>query len=280
MTDYRPYSGQQPAARRSWLGILLLPLIAFLLGLAAMAWLLTRWDQGARYLGIVQPPAAAQPAPAPVVQPLPTPAPVVPQAADPALQQRLESLEQRFGQIENLSATAVGNADRTEGLLVALATRRALDRGVPLGYIEGLLRRRFGQSEPQAVGTIIAAARQPVTLEELQEGLAETAPSLTGGNDAQSWWTAVRTELGGLVTIRKAGSPSTQPQERVARATRRLESGQVDVALAEILRLPARDRAAAWIVEARRYVAARRALDTIETNALLESQAQAQQTAL
>ncbi len=274
MTDQRSYPGRPELRRSSLFGLLVVPLIAFLLGLAAMAWLLARWEQGAQYLGIVAPAPAEPASPPPPVRITPPPAPLTQQPVDPGVQQRLESLEQRFGQIESLSATAVGNADRTEGLLVALATRRALDRGVPLGYIEGLLRRRFGQAEPQAVGTIIAAARQPVTLEELQEGLIEAAPNLSGGDPAQGWWTAVKTELSGLVTLRRAGSASTQPQERVARATRRLEAGQVDVALAEVLRLPARDRAAAWIGEARRYVAARRALDTIETSALLESQAQ------
>jgi hypothetical protein len=77
-------------------------------------------------------------------------------------------------------------------------------------------------------------------------------------------------ELGGLVTVRKAGTPSTMPAERLRRATRRLESGQVDVALAEVLRMPGRSNAQEWIAAARRYVAARRALDTIETAALLE----------
>jgi hypothetical protein len=80
----------------------------------------------------------------------------------------------------------------------------------------------------------------------------------------------LKSELGGLVTVRKAGTPSTMPAERLRRATRRLEAGQVDVALAEVLRMPGRSDAGAWVTAARRYVAARRALDTIETAALLE----------
>jgi hypothetical protein len=42
------------------------------------------------------------------------------------------------------------------------------------------------------------------------------------------------------------------------------------VALAEVLRIPNHPAAAAWITDARRYIAARRALDTIETAALLD----------
>jgi hypothetical protein len=54
------------------------------------------------------------------------------------------------------------------------------------------------------------------------------------------------------------------------RARRALESAQVTVALAEVLRLPARDNAADWIAKARRYILTRQALDTIETAALVE----------
>jgi hypothetical protein len=141
---------------------------------------------------------------------------------------------------------------------------------VPLGYIEGLLRQRFGNNQRQAVATIITASRQPVTLEELQEGLQETRSALTGSGPDQNWWNALKGELGGLVTVRKAGTPSTVPAERFRRATRRLEAGQVDVALAEVMRMPGRENAREWIAAARRYVAARRALDVIETAALLE----------
>jgi hypothetical protein len=54
------------------------------------------------------------------------------------------------------------------------------------------------------------------------------------------------------------------------RATQRLEAGQVEVALAEVMRIPARDNAGDWIRKAQIYVAARSALDTIETAALVE----------
>lgn len=263
--------------RRSLLSVLALPLIAFLAGIAAMGWLLTRWDEAAAFLGI---------GPAPVVQVAPVPVPVMRAPApamptgrgtetqrlvlDPETIRRVSEVEQRLSDIENQARAATGNANRAEGLLVAFAARRALDRGVPLGYIEGLLRQRFGDTQRQAVATVITAARQPVTLEELQDGLQEAGPSLTGGGPNQDWWTALKNELGGLVKVRRAGAPSTMPGERLHRATRRLEAGQVDIALAEVLRMPGRDNAVDWIADARRYVAARRALDAIETAALLE----------
>ena len=276
MTDERPYGAPRTGTRRSRMSMLILPLIAFLLGLAAMGWLLANWQAAARYVGVapqtvVQRPPAPTPAPAAEARPVETPQTFL---IDPELQRRVAQLEQRLVEIDDHSRAAAGNADRAEGLLVAFAARRALDRGVALGYIEALLTRRFGDSQRQSVATIITASRQPVTLQDLQEGLQEVGPDLTGGSPRQGWWSALKTEFSDLVTVRKEGFPSTLPEERLRRAQRRLEAGQVDVALAEVLRLPGRDNAADWIAAARRYAAARRALDTIETAALLAPRTQ------
>jgi hypothetical protein len=275
--EYLPGDTAAAKPKKPLWSLLILPLIAFLLGIAAMGWLLTRWDRGAALLGIAPAPAA-QAAPPPQVQveqaPQPEFAPA-PNGArfviDPEMTRRMNLLEQRLAQLDAQSRTAVGNADRAEGLLVAFAARRALDRGVALGYLEGLLRQRFGATQPQAVGTVITAAREPVTLQQLQDGLKEVRSELGGGGPEQTWWNAFTSEFSDLIRIRKAGTPSTIPSERLARATRALDAGLAEVALAEVLRLPGRDRAADWIAKARRYVAVRRALDTVETAALLES---------
>lgn len=270
-------------AKRERTGPPILPLvliiaIAFLAGLAVMGWVVSHWTGAASFVGVTEPapvtvaPIRKAPAPAPPAAAAPPSSSQEPQrlVIDPEITRRVTRLEQEFTQLTAQSRAAAGNADRAEGLLVAFAARRALDRGVPLGYIEGLLRRRFGDTQPQAVATIITASRQPVTLEELQEGLQQVGPELVGAGPDQNWWDALKAEFAGLVTIRKSGTPSTMPAERLRRATRRLESGQVDVALAEVLRMPGRENAQDWIADARRYVAARRALDTIETAALLE----------
>jgi hypothetical protein len=237
-------------------------------------------------IGIVPAPAQApaQPAAPPPAQPAAQP----PQTAaaeteaeapaeeperimiDPEITRRVSDIERRIGQIDTQSRAAVGNADRAEGLLVAAAARRALDRGVALGFLEALLRQRFGDSQPQAVGTVIMAARDPVTLQELQEELREVSPQLLGTGPDQGWWSAFRAELGSLITVRREGTPSPEPRERLRRAMQWLEGGEVAPALAEVLRLPGHEYASAWIARARRYVIARRALDTIETAALLE----------
>jgi hypothetical protein len=284
--DYDPLDAGIGPPRRSILRRLLAPGLAFLLGLGAMGYILARWDKAAEVIGVSPPPAPPPAAAAPVRPPraAPPPAASLPAAVpgadeperiviDPEIGRRVAALEARIGQVDTEARAAVGNADRAEGLLVAFAARRALDRGVPLGFLEALLRQRFGQTQPQAVGMIITAARTPVTLQELQGELDQLGPLLTGSGPEQSWWGAFRSELGGLITVRREGTPSQVPTERLARATRWLESGEVAPALAEVLRMPGRDHAQAWGLKARRYVIARQALDTIETAALLEPRA-------
>jgi hypothetical protein len=276
--DYDAAQTMRP--RRSLLSLLVVPLLAFVAGLAAMGWMLTRWTAAAHFLGVApaRPPAPPQPT-AVTVEPAPAPAPpALPPdsqhpAMDPELVRRINVMEQRMAQLDVQSRSAAGNAGRAEALLVAFAARRALDRGISLGYLEMMLRQRFGATQPAAVGTIIAASQSPVTLQELQDGLVELAPKLSGGGPDQGWWDAFRAELAGMIIVRKSGTPSPIPAERMRRARRSLESGQVTVALAEILRLPARDNAADWIAKARRYILARQALDTIETAALVDPHA-------
>jgi hypothetical protein len=278
--DYEPARVTAKPKRPLWT-LLALPLIAFLAGLAAMGWLLANWNTAATFLGIVPaPPPAAEPAPQPVtVEREPAAEPVADAPAgerlviDPETTRRVNRLEERLALLDLESRTAVGNADRAEGLLVAFAARRAIDRGVALGYIETLLRQRFAATEPQSVATVLTVARTPVTVQSLQKQFQEVAPHLSGGGQGQSWWGAFKTEMAGLVTIRRENTPSTQPAERLRRAGQSLEAGQVEVALLEVLRLPGHERADPWIANARRYVAAHRALDRLESAALLEPRA-------
>jgi hypothetical protein len=60
------------------------------------------------------------------------------------------------------------------------------------------------------------------------------------------------------------------PERRLARAKRLLEAGRADAALAEVSRMPGRASGGKWMEQARRYIEARRALDLIETAAILE----------
>lgn len=280
--DYDPIDSGASAQRRPLVRRLAVPGIAFLLGLGLMGYLLAHWDAGARLIGVTPAPAPAPPPPQAAPAQPPAAVRIEPPAAAPAagapltdaeLAARLAALEQRFGQIDSSSRSAVGNADRTEALLVAFAARRAVDRGVALGFLEPMLRQRFGATQPQAVGMIVAAARQPVTLTQLQGELDRLGPQLMGAPPNQSWWGAFRDELGSLIVVRHADTPSSEPSERLDRAKRWLDAGEVAAAVAEVQRMPGRDYGADWVLRARRYAVAHQALDAVETAALLEPHA-------
>jgi hypothetical protein len=75
--------------------------------------------------------------------------------------------------------------------------------------------------------------------------------------------------MGSLVEVHRSTRPALNAEARYNRALQRLSSGDVDQALAETMRLPGAARAGDWTNKARRYVAAHRALDEIESAALL-----------
>jgi len=187
-----------------------------------------------------------------------------------SLEARIAVLSAKLDTISTQANDAGSNAARAEGILIAFATRRALDRGAALGYLEGELRLRFGESQPRAVTTIINAASDPVTLADLQAGLDEVTPGLIGTQEKRDWWTATKQELANLIIIRKASQPSPVPQKAIERAKMMLWAQRVDNAVEEIEKLPDHQDADEWLQMARRYNEARRALDVIEAAAILE----------
>jgi len=250
--------------RLSWSAKLLIGLALVIAGAAAATWMLARYDRAAHLLGVA-------PSPPPLVRsPQRLAEPVVPDAsADRTADARVAELEARLARVENAARQAVGSAGRTDALVVAFAARRAIDRGVPLGYLETLLVDRFGTRHPRAVATIITSARSPVSLDELVADYDKLGPELRGGGPQDSWWSNFQREMGSLIDIRQADVPSPKPDARYRRALSRLEAGNVDAALAETMRLPGAQKAGAWVAKARRYIAAHRALDEIESSALL-----------
>jgi hypothetical protein len=257
-TTYRQGTG--------WGARLTIGLVLILIGAAIATWALARYEPAARFLGVTQP------APAPL-----TPRPVAlttapPQQAAAAAQPsnaQIADLQARVARVENATQRAEGFAGRADALVIAFAARRAIDRGVALGYLEPLLADRFGAQHQQAVGTIIAASRQPVRLNDLIAEYDTLGPDLRRGGPEDSWWTNVKRELGTLVEVHPAKRPAVNADARYGRAQKRLATGDVDQALAETMRLPGAANAQPWIDQARRYVAAHRALDEIESAALL-----------
>lgn len=254
--------------RMSWSARLLIGFVLLFAGAAAATWALARYQPAARFLGIA--PATPPPSPARPVALAASPAPQPQRAqATAAEDARVAELEARLARVENATQRAEGSAGRADALVIAFAARRAIDRGVALGYLEGLLVERFGPRHRQAVATIITAAHQPVRLNDLIAEYETLGPDLRRGGPQDSWWSNFRRELGSLVEVHRADRPSTNPDARYNRALQRLSAGDVDQALAETMRLPGAGNAGPWVSKARRYVAARRALDEIESAALL-----------
>jgi hypothetical protein len=249
-----------------WGARLLIGLVLFLVGAAAATWALAHYQPAANFLGVTQPPPTRSPKP--IALQSGTPADV-PQPTPAAQQQRIASIEARLARVENATERAEGSAGRADALVIAFAARRAIDRGVALGYLENLLVSRFGRQHQKAVATVVTASHQPVRLDDLVSEYEALGPELRRGGPEESWWTGFQRELGSLVQVHRADRPSPSPDARYNRALQRLNSGEVDQALAETMRLPGAANAGDWVVKARRYIAAHRALDEIESGALL-----------
>ncbi len=288
MSDYVPTD--RPRARGPKMGILLaLVGLAFIAGLALMAYAAKTvpwfgFTHSTAALTTAQQKASSSATGYIPSQPLGPDG--EPQAAAPVdtavlatreatLAAQLTALEARTAAITTDASAAGGQATRAEGLMVAFAARRALDRGVGLGYLEEQLRLRFGQAQPRATMLLIQAARQPVTLEDLRQGLDTIAPDITTST-GQGWLDTIQHQIDSLVVLRKAGTPSPMPADRLARVRRLLEAGQVEAARAEVARLPGAAQASNWMDAARRYVTARQALDVIENTALIGQAGQPQ----
>jgi len=263
----------------SWTARLLVAVLLVLVGAAAAVWALAHYQQVARVLGVV-PATAAPPAERPPQQTATQvqPAPAAPQPSqgfsNAALEGQILNLQSKLQQVESQSQQAQGSAGRADALLVAFAARRAIERGVALGYLEPLLVDRFGADHPQAVATVVTASHAPVRLTDLIAEFQSLEPALTGPAPDQGWWSGLKRGFGSLITIHRADQPSTLPEARYQAALTDLTAGEVDAAMAQTMRLPGAAKAGDWINKARQYVAAHRALDEIETAALIGKSAQ------
>ena len=267
-----------PAARRGQLRWYVLgALLLLLAGAVGGSWAIDRlraWRGGAPDTATA-PVIAANGATPAVLPPANTARNPLPAAALPAptdLAGRVRLLEAQLAEIKAANGSLTGNASRAEALLIAFAARRALDRGLALGTLESQLQLRFGDDQPNAVRTVIDVSRTPVTLDWLQTEFDKLAPTLAGGGPEASLWSGLRREVGELFVLRDAAAPSTRSDQRVVRARRLLDAGMADAAIMEVNALPAAPHAAAWVAQARRYHEARRALDLIETAAILAPQ--------
>lgn len=254
-----------PRRSRRWIW----PFLAFLLGIATVVVALPyvqRW-RDSKLPGAAPAPAAAPTQAATVTSGVPLTLDGL-AAREAALDAQLRAIEARLATADAGSRTAAGYATRAEGLMIAFVARRALDRGLALGYVEGQLRTRFGTEQPQAVATVVAAANAPLTREDLRLALDTIAPDLQTPSARAGVWATLRRELANLVVLRKETTPSPRAADRLARARRLLDAGNVEAAQAEVARMPGAAAATSWIDAAKRYNAARRALEQLELAAI------------
>ena len=154
--------------------------------------------------------------------------------------------------------------------MIAFATRRAIERGAPLGYLSDQLRLRFGDAHPNAVRAVIEASRHPITLDQLIARLEGLAPELVEAPSEPNTLGWLQDQMSNLFVIRAEDTPSPAPRRRLQRAKLFLESDRVDAAIAEVRNLPNAAQASGWITAAERYSRAREALDLLEMTAILE----------
>jgi hypothetical protein len=266
-------------ARPSLKPVLIAVLASFLLGASVVAYLSWQGYLGPSDTGEII--FESEPVVLEAPGPSPSPTPAASETAQAAaaverveqtqggIDQRLTAAEQRIARLDLQAQAAVGNAARAEGLLIAFATRRAIERGAELGYLGDQLRLRFGDAQPNSVQTVIEFARDPVTLDVLLARLDGLGPQLATAS-SQPTLARLRSELASLFVIRRETTPSPQPSRRLDRARMFLETGRVDRAIAEVEQMPGAQNAASWLSDARRYERAQRALDLIETTAVRE----------
>ncbi len=264
-----PFMATSGAPRRATgRGWMVIAIVAFLIGIGATVAAL---PYVASYFGWSRTPSPPTAQPTPTAQPQPaTPTTTLATLStrEATLTAQIAELEGRVAAIDGSTRVAAGYATRAENMLVIVAVRRALDRGRPLDYLAGQLRDRFGTARPDAVRTITTVAAEPVTLEDLRSTLDAVGPRLIAGPTNENWWQGLRREASQLIVLRQGPTPTSRPADRLERARRRLDTGQVEIALAEVERMPGVASAAAWTDMARRYVDARKALIDLESIAL------------
>lgn len=260
--------------KRNGTALAMIAVVAFILGGAAVAWAaaegylarLTRSDT----------PASATELPEPIPENGSEQAPKMSaqdmreMAAVSSVEARVAMLEDRLSRLDFQATAASGNAARAEGLLIAFAARRMIDRGEPIGFVADQLRLRFANAQPKAVDTIVAFSRNPVTIDQLSARLEALSPELTDKPKEMGLWEQARHEFAGLFVVRRDSSQLLSPGARIERAKLMLTSRRINNAIAEVQRLPGAAAAEKWVTDARRYEDVQRALDLVETTAMLE----------
>lgn len=258
-----------PPRSSSVRGLVIFALVCFAVGIAAMGWLLSEWTPARNLLlGKTEQvaPVAQETAEAPVA-----PAAALTVEPAPSAEEHMAKIEEKLAIIDQQADSASTDAARAERMMIAFAARRAIERGTPLGYLEGALMRQFGEADAGAVTTVIKAGRAPVTLEQLEEGLDTAHTDLIASSANSGWFGTIWQDIGNIAVIKHEGEDRLSADQRFDRAKRALERDRVEIAIREVQLMPGRQSANGWLDKANRYVQARKALDRLEAITLAVS---------
>ena len=202
-----------------WGTRLLLGIALMLAGAAGAAWALARYEGAARFFGVAPKPEIVRPVPQMLGERRP-------EATEPALGvPEYHADREPPGPGRDDDAAGRGSAGRADALLVAFAARRAVDRGVALGYLEPLLLDRFGGTHARSVATIVTGSHSPVRLNDLVNQYRDLGPQLRSAAAQEGAWSQFSASSASLVQIRRAGSPIDSARRalpsRTVRAGRR-----------------------------------------------------------
>lgn len=253
--------------------------LSFLLGGGLVGWLVYDGKLSWNDPEVREAPARLVPSPSavgptatasPTTIPNLTPPVVSPPALTAGIEQRMAQIEQRLNTLDLRAQAATGNAARAEGLLIALASRRAIERGMPLGSLADQLRLRFGDAQPKTVQLVIDGAKTPITIVQLDAGLEALAIQLTKATADETGWSRFSNQISNMFVVRRTDSATVRPELQLDQARLLLRSGQTDAAADLIAKLPGAAAASSWIGEARRFAGVQQALDQLEAAAILE----------
>lgn len=156
----------------------------------------------------------------------------------------------------------IADSARTEAMLVAMAARRAISSGVPLGDLNPRLDAAFGAAQPQALARIRAIEKEGLTPVKLATEFDTIAASLT--EDRVLTWDRMQREVASLFVLRKSDSAKPTHDAQLQRIRDLVLTGDIDSAIKLVAPLPGAAKAEDWLLKARRYRDAQLALDALE----------------
>jgi hypothetical protein len=172
--------------------------------------------------------------------------------------QRVDNPERFLERMNTQSQSAIDAALKSEAILLALATRRRVERGQDLGQLDKQLRSRFEQNWPEEVETVVNFSKDPVTFDNLVLGL-EMIDQGQKETIGVGLWTKLAEQFQELFVQRSSGLE----QVRIL-----LENKNLELAIIEVRQLVNTVSAKDWLTDAERYLEAMEALDRIENAAL------------